>query len=105
MTISLEDWQEQVHLEVQAECDQNDPIVRNITYHRFVSRSKGIRNGKRRIRRGLKEVRLVRYRAGPFRQWHRVPFDRIATEVFGQQYSKEDAEEALRQEIINRWGW
>jgi hypothetical protein len=105
MTISLEDWQEQAHLEVQAECDQNDPVIQNITYHRFVSRSKGIRNGKRRIRRGLKEVHLLSYRGGQFRQWHRFPFDTYATEIFGTQHSKEDAEEALRQAIINRWGF
>lgn len=101
----LEDWQEQAIVEVNAELDANDPVVRTITYHRFVSRSKGIRNGKRRYRRGLKEVRLVSYLGRGFKQWHRFPFDEYAEEILGRQHSKEDVEEALKQAIKNRWGF
>ena len=100
-----DDYEQAVIDEVQAELDANDPVVRTITYRRFVSKSKGIRNGKRRVRRRWKEVRLVKYRDRPFRSWHRFPFDEYATEIFGQQYSKEDAEEALREAIKNRWGY
>jgi hypothetical protein len=103
--VDYEDWQRQAIAEVNAEIDQNDPVVRNITYHRFVSRSKGIRNGKRRYRRGLKEVHLLSYHGRGFRQWHRFPFDVYATEIFKEQYPKEDAEEALKSAITDRWGY
>jgi len=49
--VTHEDWQAEALAEAQAECDRDNPVVRNITYHRFVSKSKGRRNGKQRIRR------------------------------------------------------
>ncbi len=100
----FEDWQRQALAEVEAEVLADDPVVRNITYHRFVSKSKGRRNGKQRIRRHWKEVRLVSYRTG-FQSWHRFPFDEYATEILGQQTKADEAEEALKQRIIDLWGF
>lgn len=71
-----------------------------VTYHRFVSRSKGRRNGKRRIQRCWKEVHLVRYRDG-FHLWHRFPFDVYASEIIG---GFADAE-MLKERIIELWGY
>lgn len=99
------DYERAAIAEVEAELAAEDPVVRNITYHRFVSRSKGWRNGKQRLRRVVKEVHLVQYHQCGFHQWHRFPFDVYATEIFKERYSKEDAEEALKQEIKRRWGY
>lgn len=96
----VDDWQREALAEAQAECDRGNPVVRNITYHRFVSKSKGWRNGKQRRRRCWKEVHLVRYRGG-FQSWHLFPFDEYATEIIGQHA---DAE-MLREAIIERWGY
>lgn len=77
-----------------------NPVARNITYHRFVSKSKGIRNGKKRVRQRWKEIRLIKYRIG-FHQWHNFKFDEYCTEILGPKAETED----LKEEIIKLWGW
>lgn len=98
-----EDWELDIIAEAKAEADQSDVVRRKITYRTFVSRSKGIRNGRRRYRRNWKEVRLVKYNNG-FHLWHRFTFDVYATEIMGKMVGKDDAEESLKQAIIRRWG-
>lgn len=80
---------------------ESSPVIQAITYHRFVSRSKGWRNGKRRIRKHWKEIRLIKYARG-FTQWHRFPFDEYATEILGEKIGAEF--ESLQNEIIREWG-
>lgn len=46
------------------ECQLEDDVQIEIVYHRFVSRSKGWRNGKKRNRREEKEIRLIKYGGG-----------------------------------------
>jgi len=100
MVIMLEEWEKEAIAEAQVECDRNNPVVQKITYHRFVSKSKGRRNGKKRVRRYWKEVHLVRYQGG-FQSWHLFPFDEYATEIIGQHAD----DEILREAIIERWGY
>jgi hypothetical protein len=50
--------------EVEAEVRKDDPVAQTITLHRFVSTSKGRRNGRKRPRRCWKEVYLVKYLRG-----------------------------------------
>lgn len=64
MVLTQLEYEEQVKQEYMREYLCDDRVAQNITYHRFVSKSKGIRNGKRRIRRRWKEIHLVRYRGG-----------------------------------------
>ena len=70
---------------------REDDVRLEIVYHRFVSRSKGIRRTKKcpagyqRKRGEFKEVRLIK-RSGStrgFTQWHRFQFDQEATEILG----------------------
>lgn len=97
---SLLDYEKKVMAEVEAEFLANDPVTTKITYHRFVSKSKGRRNGKQRKRRTWKEVHLVQYMGG-FQSWHLFPFDEFATEIIGQHAD----EDMLKQRIINLWGF
>ena len=91
-----------------------NPVYQSINYRRFVSYSKGRRNGKRRMRKHWKEVRLVgtkkgishgRISGGGYRQWHRFPFDIYAGEIWGSMVKPDEAEEMLKQEIIRIWGY
>lgn len=75
--------------DLEREIVQADP-VHEIKFHRFVSYSKGWRNGKQRLRKHWKEIRLLsfqngaqlkiaqRLKGGKFTQWHRFPFDEVA---------------------------
>jgi hypothetical protein len=67
--------------ELEKEIEYCDPVKRNYKYRAFTSKSKGIRNGKRRIRRCWKDVELVSYRDSGFHLWDRFPFDETATET------------------------
>jgi hypothetical protein len=67
--------------EIDSEIRLHDPVASNFQYRAFVSRSKGIRNGKRRIRKHWKDIELVKYQDGNFHQWHRFPFDETVTEA------------------------
>ncbi len=87
--------------EVEAEYLRDNAVHCSIIYRRFVSRSKGRRNGRRRLRRNWKEVHLLRYMGGKFRQWHRFPFDVYTTEILGQHADGE----ILKDEIIRLWGY
>lgn len=101
MVLSLEDWQEQEQSEVLKEYLHNDVVAQNITYHhRFVSKSKGWRKGKKRIRRHWKEVHLLRYNDG-FHLWHRFRFDVYATEIIGPFANSE----MLKERVIELWGY
>ena len=83
------------------ELELTDPIViKGVQYVRFVSKSKGIRNGKRRMRKKWQEVRLIKYRLG-FQLWHRFAFDIYATEILGQAFDGED----LKQRLDGLWGY
>lgn len=78
------EYEAQIEAEVKAECRGEDRVAQLVVFHPFVSKSKGIRNGKRRTRKHWKEVYLVNYRNTGFRSWGRFPFDEAATEIIGQ---------------------
>jgi hypothetical protein len=67
--------------EIEIEIEVHNPVKWNFKYKAFVSKSKGIRNGKRRIRKHWKDVELVSYRNSGFHLWHKFPFDEVATET------------------------
>jgi hypothetical protein len=94
MPSQLEEYEEEEQQAAMREYLGQDRVAQNVTYHAFVSRSKGWRNGKRRIRRRWKEVQLVRYTEG-FHLWPRFPFDEYATEIIGPH-----ADEAMLKERI-----
>ncbi len=89
------------------ECVLEDPVRIEIIYHRFISRSKGIRRtkkcpvGYRRLRHDVKEVRLLKRNGQTtrFTQWHRFQFDQEATEI-----GCKDGEE-LKDRIDTVWGY
>ncbi len=97
-----EAYQARVEQEAQAQVLEADPIHRTCRYVGFVSKSKGIRNGKQRLRRNWKEIYLVRYLDGPVTQWHRFPFDEYATEIFGASVSPDEADATLRELLPER---
>ena len=97
--ISLEDYHAQVEAEVKTECEQVDSVFNDISYKRFLSRSKGWRNGKQRIRKG-KEVHLVG-KMGIFHLWHNFWFDVHATEIMGEHADGK----MLKERIIELWGY
>lgn len=99
---TLEDYQAQQEREGLAEVLAGDPIRRTCRYVAFVSKSKGIRNGKQRLRRNCKEIRLVKYLGMPVTQWHRFPFDECATEIFGASVSPDYADATLRELLPER---
>lgn len=66
MKLLLQQLPHEIRDEVQQELEGDDPIVRNVKYKCFVSTSKGIRNGKQRKRKHLKEVELINYVSN----WH-----------------------------------
>ncbi len=99
---TYQEYQARVEREVQASVLAADPIHRTCRYVGFVSKSKGIRNGKQRLRRNWKEIYLVRYREGPVTQWHRFPFDTCATEIFGASVSPDEADAMLRELLPER---
>jgi hypothetical protein len=98
--------------EYLAECSEN-PVAKKVKAKRFVSRSKGWRNGKQRIRREEKDVILVKYGDRPYRFWDggdsnmngRIPFDDIATEVYGSGFCNggcdRHSDDHLRQDILD----
>ncbi len=94
------EYQERVKAEAMAEYLADDRVAQNITYRRFVSRSKGRRKGKQRIRRNLKEIHLVKYHDG-YHLWHRFPFDECATEILDEWADGE----LLKQKIEELWGF
>lgn len=57
---ALLEWEQ----EGREEYLKDNPVYRSINYRRFVSYSKGWRNGKRRLREHWKEVRLVGTKRG-----------------------------------------
>jgi len=89
------------------EMAEEDPVRGKIIFHRFTSRSKGIRRtkahpeGYRRYRNGVREVHLLKRVCGlyGFTQWHRFPFDEVATEL-----GVEDGE-VLKEHIDRVWGY
>lgn len=90
------EYQRSVEAEIAKEFCSEDPVMREVTLSTFVSRSKGIRNGKRRIRKHLKEVTLIKY-GYHFRQPHNFNWDVASSELLGDDI--EDREAKL-QEII-----
>jgi len=95
------DYCSMVEAEVKREVAGADAVVfKGIKYRRFVSRTKGRRNGKQRLRRNWKETHLVKYSNG-FHLWCNFPFDIYATEILGEAFDGED----LKQRIIDLWGY
>jgi hypothetical protein len=89
--------------QITAECDQFNPVKQSIVCHAFVSRSKGRRNGKQRIRRSVKEVQLVsHYRQ--FYQLHRAPLDEWVTEVYEGNFNPFIDADYLREQIKTEFG-
>lgn len=82
-----------IEKECLAEFEDYDAVIQSITFHGFVSKSKG----KNRKRKKWKEVYLVKYRDG-FHSWDKFPFDVYATEIIGQHADGED----LKQRILDR---
>ena len=78
---------------------ENDPVYQAITYVEYVSKSKGRRNGKQRLRRCWKEVRLISYLGNGFTQEHRFPFDEYAPEILDRSAKPDEATETLRELI------
>lgn len=81
-------WQDEELRAGQHEFENHDAIARAIKYVAFVSKSKGIRNGNRRLRRHWKEVELVKYHRG----WHlskNFPWDTTAQEVLSHISEKD----------------
>lgn len=93
-------WQEEELKVGLHEYRSSDVIVRAIKYAAFASKSKGIRNGKRRLRKHWKEVELVKYRSG----WHlskNFPWDIVAQEVLHPIYDKDGlAAEKMLQDLV-----
>ena len=81
--------------EVHAETLKENPVARSLTVHTFVSRSKGLRNGKRRLRKHLKETYLKSIYKTGFQSWRRFPFDVYATEIINQQADRETLKEQI----------
>ena len=93
-----------------AESGAASPVLSKVKAKRFVSRSKGWRNGKRRIRKVEKDVTLVKYGDSGFKYWDngdtnmngKIPFDQWATEIYGEGYCAavgRHSDDHLRQEI------
>jgi hypothetical protein len=99
--MNLPRWFEEDDEELRKELIAANPVVECIKYRRFVSKSKGRRNGRKRLRKNWKEIHLVRFMQGEYHQWHRFPFDVYATEILGQ---KADGEE-LKKRIEELWGY
>lgn len=90
----------QTELEVKKEFLNNDRINNLVSYHYFVSKSKG----RGRKRRNLTEVHLVKYNVknnDGFHLWEKFPFDVYASEILGYEADADD----LRLAIINLWGF
>ncbi len=75
--------------EAKEEALTDDVVHRNSGYRSFTSRSKGIRNGKQRIRRRRKEIELIRYQTG-WHYPHRAKLDEVASEVTHEQMGDDE---------------
>jgi len=84
-----QNYTEQVLAEAKEEALSSDPVYRNIGYRYFTSRSKGLRNGKQRIRRRWKEIELIRYQTG-WHYPHRSRLDCVAQELTHEQMSDDE---------------
>lgn len=98
--MTYESWCMQAETQAYQEFLACDPVAAKIRYVRFVSKSKGRRNGKQRLRRNWREIHLVKYTDG-YHLWHNFQFDVYATEIIGQHANAE----MLRQRIIDLWGY
>ena len=85
------------------------PVPQKCKAKRFTSRSKGLRNGKRRIRKQEKDIILLQYGKG-WKYWDgsdhnhngNIPFDQMATEIYGLPFCEAlpvHPEDYLRQDI------
>ena len=82
-------YMEQVLADAKEVALASDPVYRNIGYRYFTSRSKGIRNGKQRIRRRWKEIELIRFQTG-WHYSHRSHLDCVAQELTHEQMSDDE---------------
>jgi hypothetical protein len=96
--------------EYLAENGAASPVLSKVKSKRFVSRSKGRRNGKQRIRKQEKHVILVKYGDSGFKYWDgsdttmkgRLPWDDMATEIYGERFCQSvnrHSDDHLRAEI------
>jgi len=98
----IEDPREAWIAEIEEELKSAEPIRQMIKYRRFISYSKGWRNGKKRMRKHWKEIHLIKnILGGRFHQWHNYSFDTYAKEILGQHAEPED----LMERIIKLWGY
>lgn len=95
MNEDYEDYCNRVEAEARAETDRNNPVRQSIRYVYFTSKSKG----RGRKRKHWVEVELVSYRGGPFKLWHKFPFDVCATECFGDSIKADEATEEFKEQI------
>ena len=95
--------------EYAEECGEN-PVLQKIKAKKFISRSKGWRNGKQRIRKTEKPIILVKYGDSGFKYWDsgdtnmngHIPFDQMATEIYGERFCNavdRHSDDHLRAEI------
>ena len=99
-----EEYEAEVLAEVASEQMEDEPVLRELRYREFVSKSYGRRNGKRRPRRNWKEIYLLRYPgAGNDTRWYtweRFPWENCAQEILGDGYQCEDPVRVLQERIM-----
>src|SRR3972149_5175022 len=80
-----EDWERLCLEQARREARETSPVHGRFRRAHFVSRSKGWRNGKQRLRRNWVEVELVQDMAETsrrWRSWNLVAFDDKGSEVY-----------------------
>jgi len=88
----------------------NTPLLQKCKARKFVSRSKGLRNGKRCIRKQEKDIILLKY-GERWKYWDggdhnhngNIPFDQWATEIYGLPFCEsltEHPDDYIRHDIL-----
>ncbi len=98
-----EDYEAEVLAEIESARLEDEPVLRELRYREFVSKSFGRRKGKRRLRRNWKEIYLLHYPEGsPGRwyTWEKFPWEDSAQEILGDQYQCEDPVRILQERIM-----
>lgn len=110
MTISLEEWQKSVLLELEKEEESYNPIKKSMRGVRFLSKSRG---KKRKKRKTPREVILLQYEIGRWRFYNiedngnkKIPWDEWANEfqeLYNFDFSKNgtvNPGDCLREEFL-----
>lgn len=86
---------ERMEAEVLVEFAQTDPVIRNVGYVNFLSRSKG----RGRKRRKWLEVELFRYQLG-WHLSHKFAFDEIADELIDEVMDADEFRHYVQQHCL-----